>query len=192
MALNALVGMLARDWNRIIWKEGCYDPAAVMIGMYVKSKKLCNNVCVNLSAGYDAIISALRLDDLLGSHAVAMGGFHGPLTMTTIPRNDNGGVKNAKLCIMISTDLATHSLDVPNVSHIINFDLPIDGNGGYKNAYMQRGGHACRLGRKGKVMLLVGYDQEFVLERSSNKLLLDLKCVARQEKPEKKNTKQVV
>jgi hypothetical protein len=38
MALNALAAMLARDWNRIIWKEGYYDPATAMIGAYDKSK----------------------------------------------------------------------------------------------------------------------------------------------------------
>jgi hypothetical protein len=36
-------------------------------------------------------------------------------------------------------------------------------------------------------MLLVMSDQEFELEQLVNKLLLDLKCVARQEEPGRKN-----
>jgi ATP-dependent RNA helicase DeaD len=91
-----------------------------------------------------------------------------------------GGVETAKLHIMISTDLAVQGLDVPNVSHVINFDLPIEGNGGY-NAYMHRGGRAGRLDRRGKVMLLVTSNQGFVLEQLVEKLLLDLECMARQE-----------
>ncbi len=70
---------------------------------------------------------------------MAMGGFRGPPTMTTIPHNEDGGVGNAKLSIMIYTDFAACSLDVPNVTHLINFDLPIDGDGGY-NAHVHRGG----------------------------------------------------
>jgi formiminoglutamase len=88
-------------YNKIpVLVGGGHNNAYPLIAAYAKSKQSLKDKGVNLSAGYDAIISALRLDDLLGSHAVAMGGFHGPLTMTTIPRNDNGGVKNAKLCII--------------------------------------------------------------------------------------------
>ncbi|KAL3823511.1 hypothetical protein ACHAXA_010833 [Cyclostephanos tholiformis] len=173
--LDALAEMLARDWNGIIWKEGCYDLPAATIGAY------------DLTAGYDAVISTLRMNDSLGARAAAMGGFRGPPTKKTVPWDDDGVVRNAKLRIMISTDLAARGLDVPNVSHVINFDLPIDGDGGY-DAYVHRGGRAGRLGRRGKVMSLVTSDQEFVLERLANKLSLDLKCVARQEGRGKKNS----
>jgi hypothetical protein len=63
MALDALVGMLARDWNGIIWTEGYYYPATAMIGTYDKSKQSCKDDSVDLSAGYNAVISTLRLDD---------------------------------------------------------------------------------------------------------------------------------
>jgi ATP-dependent RNA helicase DeaD len=62
-----------------------------------------------------------------------------------------GGGINAKLRIMILTNLATHGLDIPNISHVINFDLQINSEGGY-NAFVHRGGHAGQLGRRGKVM----------------------------------------
>jgi superfamily II DNA/RNA helicase len=186
--LDALAEILARDWNGIVWKEGCYDPGTATMGAFAKSKKMRDDdVGVDLSAGYDAVISTLRLDDSLGARAAAMGGFRGPSTTTTVPRDDDGGVgNNARLRIMLSTDLAARGLDVSNVSHVINFDLPIDGDGGY-DAYVHRGGRAGRLGRRGKVMSLVTSDQEFVLERLANKLSLDLKCVARQEGRGKKN-----
>jgi hypothetical protein len=38
-----------------------------------------------------------------------------------------------------TTDFAAPSLDVLNVIHVINFNLPINGDGGYV-AYMHRGG----------------------------------------------------
>jgi hypothetical protein len=58
----------------------------------------------------------------------------------TVPHDEDGGVGKAKLSTMISTDFVARSLDILNVTHIINFDLPIDGDGGY-NAYIHnRGG----------------------------------------------------
>ncbi len=40
MALDALAGMLARNWNRIIWMEGCYNPATTMIGAFGQIKTI--------------------------------------------------------------------------------------------------------------------------------------------------------
>jgi hypothetical protein len=178
--IGCIGGDAGNVWNRIIWKEGCYNPATAMISTYVKSKQSGKDDGLNLSTRYNIIILMLRLDDFLGARAAVMGGFHGLPTTMTVPCNDNGGVGNAKLRIIILSDLAARSLDVPNVPHVINFHLPIKGNGGY-DTYMHRGGHAGWLGRRGKVMLLVMSNQEFVLEQLANKLSLDLTCMARQE-----------
>jgi hypothetical protein len=91
MALDALAGMLGRDWNRIIWKERCKYLATAMIGAYDKSKQLHNNNGIGLSEGYNGIHLMLRLDNLLAACAAVMGGFCSPSTMTTIPRDDDGG-----------------------------------------------------------------------------------------------------
>ena len=171
--LETLAEVLAEDWNGIIWKEGCYAPAPeteTATGAYSKSRR---GDDVDITARFDAVITMLRLDDSLGARAAAMGGFRGPTTTG----DDAGG--NAKLRIMISTDLAARGLDISNISHVINFDLPINSEG--YDTYVHRGGRAGRLGRRGKVMSLITSDQEFVLERLANKLSLEMKCVARQE-----------
>jgi superfamily II DNA/RNA helicase len=178
--LETLAEVLAKDWNGILWREGCYAPTtATATGAYAKYGQPGDGV--DIAAGFDAVITTLRLDDSLGARAAAMGGFRGPATATTPP--DSGGVGGgggAKLRIMISTDLAARGLDISNISHVVNFDMPADGDGGY-DAYVHRGGRAGRLGRRGKVMSLITSDQEFVLERLANKLSLEMKCVARQE-----------
>ncbi len=53
-----------------------------------------------------------------------MGGFCSPPTTMTVPHNEDRGVGNTKPRIMISTDFAACSLDIPNVTQVINFDLP--------------------------------------------------------------------
>lgn len=161
--LESLAEMLATDWNGVVFKEG-----------YTAKEE----------DGYNAVVSVLRLEDSLGARAAAMEGFRGPSDNTGVARNNNDITNNDdsqrddKLRILISTDLAARGLDISNISHVINFDLPNDNEG---DTYVHRGGRAGRLGRKGKVMSLITADQEFVLERLANKLSLELKCVARQE-----------
>ncbi len=67
------------------------------------------------------MITTLRLDDSLGARAAAMGGFRGPATATT---DGGAGGGDAKLRIMISTDHAARGLDISNISHVVNFDVP--------------------------------------------------------------------
>ena len=161
--LETLAEIIAKDWNGVVWKEG-----------YSTKEE----------DGYNAVISVLRREDSLGARAAAMDGFRGPGDNTGLATNNNKSNNNNddiqkednKLRILLSTDLAARGLDISNISHVINFDLPNDGD-----TYVHRGGRAGRLGRQGKVMSLISADQEFVLERLANKLSLDLKCVARQE-----------
>ena len=156
--LDTLAEILCKDWNGIVWKEG-----------YTTKEE----------DGYDAVVSVLRLEDSLGARSAAMEGFRGP-------DNDTGAAKNGlardekeddKIRFLISTDLAARGLDISNISHVINFDLPEDNEG---DTYVHRGGRAGRLGMKGKVCSLITSREEFVLERLANKLSLDLRCVARQ------------
>lgn len=162
--LDSLAEILAKDWNGVVWREG-----------YSQMQE----------EGKDAVISVLRLDDTLGARAAAMEGFRGP-SAADVGSKTNNNIDDDKLRILISTDVAARGLDIPNITHVINFDLPSDNSG---DTYVHRGGRAGRLGNKGKVMSLITADQEFVLERLANKLSLDLRCVARQEAKSSKKKK---
>ena len=169
--LDTLAEILTKDFNGVVWREG-----------YTSTQE----------DEKDTVISVLRLEDSLGARAAAMEGFRGPSasgigssrSFNQSEENSNSQ-KDNKLRILLSTDLAARGLDIPDITHVINFDLPSGKNGG--DIYVHRGGRAGRLGSKGKVMSLITSDQEFVLERLANMLSLDLSCVARQE--EKKGGK---
>jgi superfamily II DNA/RNA helicase len=164
--LDALADVLARDFNGLVWKEG-YGMAQ--------------------HEGFDAVISILRYEDTVGARAAAMMGFRGPdadgrYTSFDSRSNANSYREGKRagddvIRIMLATDLAARGLDLPNISHVINFDLPNDSDG---DTYVHRGGRAGRLGRPGKVMSLITADQEFVVERLANRLSLSIRCVARQ------------
>jgi len=58
--------------------------------------------------------------------------------------------KNGKVEILVATDVAARGLDIPNVSHVINFDLP----GSYED-YIHRIGRTGRAGKTGVALTFI-------------------------------------
>ncbi|MEP7103348.1 MAG: DEAD/DEAH box helicase [Candidatus Dojkabacteria bacterium] len=58
--------------------------------------------------------------------------------------------KNEKISILIATDVAARGLDIPNVSHVINYDEPAT----YED-YVHRIGRTGRAGKKGNALTFV-------------------------------------
>ena len=52
--------------------------------------------------------------------------------------------------VLVATDVAARGLDIPDVSHIINYDLPLDAE-----SYVHRIGRTGRAGRSGEAITLV-------------------------------------
>ncbi|TDO00086.1 DEAD/DEAH box helicase [Halomonas ventosae] len=61
-------------------------------------------------------------------------------------------LKRGKIDILIATDVAARGLDVSRLTHIINYDLPQDGE-----AYTHRIGRTGRAGRTGIAITFVGF-----------------------------------
>ena len=59
-------------------------------------------------------------------------------------------LKNGKLDILVATDVAARGLDVDRISHVVNFDLPID-----TESYVHRIGRTGRAGRTGDAISFV-------------------------------------
>ncbi|HMM74142.1 MAG TPA: DEAD/DEAH box helicase [Gammaproteobacteria bacterium] len=59
-------------------------------------------------------------------------------------------LKNEELDIVIATDVAARGLDVPRISHVINYDVPYD-----IESYVHRIGRTGRAGRPGEAILFV-------------------------------------
>jgi ATP-dependent RNA helicase DeaD len=58
--------------------------------------------------------------------------------------------------VLIATNVAARGLDLPDVSHVINYDVPED-----PDTYVHRVGRTARAGRKGEAITFVGqYDLE--------------------------------
>ena len=63
--------------------------------------------------------------------------------------------KQGEFDCLVSTDVAARGLDVPRVSHVINYDMPFD-----NESYVHRIGRTGRAGRTGKAILFVSRRQK--------------------------------
>ncbi len=68
--------------------------------------------------------------------------------------------RQGKIKIMVATDLAARGLDLPSVSHVINYDLPYRGD-----IYIHRIGRTGRAGQQGIAINLVEHHDLKQLER---------------------------
>ena len=59
-------------------------------------------------------------------------------------------LKNGELDVIVATDVAARGLDVPRISHVINYDMPGDAE-----TYVHRIGRTGRAGRSGEAILFV-------------------------------------
>jgi superfamily II DNA/RNA helicase len=62
--------------------------------------------------------------------------------------------RGGKFDVLVATDLASRGIDVADITHIINFDIPED-----PEAYVHRIGRTARMGAAGKAFTFVAKDQ---------------------------------
>lgn len=58
--------------------------------------------------------------------------------------------RNEKLYVLVCTDVAARGLDIKNVSHVYNYDIPKD-----SKDYIHRIGRTARAGKQGKAISLI-------------------------------------
>ncbi len=120
-----------------------------------------------LDAEMDSLTSALifcnRKRDVdvvyksLKRHGYNAEALHGdmaqPARMETLRR-----FKNDEIRLLVCSDVAARGLDIPRVSHVFNFDVPVN-----SEDYVHRIGRTGRAGRSGKAFMLATRDDEKLL-----------------------------
>ncbi len=71
--------------------------------------------------------------------------------------------KTGKFDVLVATDLASRGIDVADISHIINYDVPED-----PEVYVHRVGRTARMGKGGKAYTFVTKEQGDELTRIEN------------------------
>ncbi len=62
--------------------------------------------------------------------------------------------------VLIATDVAARGIDLPDVSHVINFDMPRTAD-----VYLHRIGRTARAGKKGNAVSLIEAHDQPMMER---------------------------
>jgi ATP-dependent RNA helicase DeaD len=60
------------------------------------------------------------------------------------------GFRDGRADVLVATDVASRGLDIPDVSHVLNYDIPLD-----PEAYVHRIGRTARAGRSGTAITFV-------------------------------------
>ena len=103
----------------------------------------------------NAIIFCNRKKDVadlfrsLDKHGFSVGALHGDMdqrSRTTMLAN----FKDNNITLLVASDVAARGLDIPDVSHVFNFDAPI-----HAEDYVHRIGRTGRAGRSGKAFTIV-------------------------------------
>lgn len=114
--------------SRLIEVEGM-DAAIV----FVRTRAACTTVVEHLTTrGVAAAALSGDLDQSLRERTVSR-------------------LKRGKVDVLVATDVAARGLDVPRITHVINYDLPHD-----TEAYVHRIGRTGRAGREGTAITFVG------------------------------------
>ncbi len=114
----------------------------------------CRNAIIFCNRKTDVDICAKSLKKY-GYDAAAI---HGDLDQSHRMRTLDG-FRDGSLRFLVASDVAARGLDIPNVSHVFNFDVP-----SHAEDYVHRIGRTGRAGRKGKAITLCSSRDEKYLD----------------------------
>ncbi len=126
-------------------KQSVYYPAneeklPLLIGLLREIKDGRVMVFANTRAATDLVERTLNANDI---HAAAMSGQVPQKKRQTLLKKFHDG----ELPVLVATDVAARGLHIPDVTHVINFDLPQDAED-----YVHRIGRTARLGAEGEAI----------------------------------------
>jgi ATP-dependent RNA helicase DeaD len=104
-----------------------------------------------MKIGVDRLVATLK------RRGLTVAAIHGDMSQK-VRENVLLEFREGKLTHLVATDVAARGLDIPEVSHVFNFDIPEDAD-----AYVHRIGRTARAGRSGRAVT-------FVAEWDSDKL----------------------
>ena len=96
-----------------------------------------------------------RISETLTNKGVANGAFHGGLLQEDRERALMK-FRNRSCHILISTDLAARGLDIPEIGHVIHYQIPEK-----EDAFIHRNGRTARMKAKGKVYIMVTDEEQY-------------------------------
>jgi superfamily II DNA/RNA helicase len=92
--------------------------------------------------------------------------------------------RNGEVALLVASDVAARGLDIPDVSHIINFDVP-----GQPEDYVHRIGRTGRAGRQGVAAMLVTASDFRALKAITNLVRQDIEWIGEEPSQEQRESR---
>ncbi|KAA3645053.1 MAG: ATP-dependent helicase [Chloroflexi bacterium] len=77
-------------------------------------------------------------------------------------------LREGKLRFLVATDVAARGIDIPDLSHVIQFEPPDD-----LEAYIHRAGRTGRAGASGSAIMLITYNEKKMLDRIAGRYSIE-------------------
>jgi ATP-dependent RNA helicase RhlE len=109
-----------------------------------------------------------RLARDLGKHGIAAAAIHGDKTQ----KSRESALQNFKarrIRILVATDIAARGIDIDNLTHVINYELP-----NLPETYVHRIGRTGRAGAEGKAISFCDYEEKLFLRDIQRTIKKDL------------------
>ena len=92
--------------------------------------------------------------------------------------------RNGELQFLVASDVAARGLDIPDVTHVFNFDVP-----GHAEDYVHRIGRTGRAGRSGKAVMICAPRDEKAFDAVEKLIQKEIPRLDNPVKPEKRKAK---
>lgn len=102
---------------------------------------------------------ANRIVDYLAHFKIAAAAIHGNKSQNAREYALNQ-FRAGQIKVLIATDLAARGIDIPDISHVINFDLPVE-----SETYVHRIGRTARAGKSGEAISFCDETENEALKR---------------------------
>ena len=117
---------------------------------------------INLDNGSGSSNATLRLtgrNSGTGSTATILSNFTGGLVFNAAA-SQILDFKQGKIKVLVATDVAARGLHIENITHVYNFELPMD-----LDSYIHRVGRTARAGKEGKSISIVSEHEYALLQK---------------------------
>ena len=138
----------------------------INVGRRNKLWALCRIMDIEKPTRMMVFCSTKRMVDILSGKLRGYGykaeGIHGDLTQAARDRVMSG-FRSAKVNVLIATDVAARGLDIDDVTHVVNYDIPDN-----PEDYVHRIGRTARAGKEGRAITFVAKEEQHLVKAIEN------------------------
>ena len=137
--------------NQKIYQVDKSNKSALLLEVITAKDVIASLVFCKTKHGANKIVEYLK------KYGVSVSAIHGNKSQPAREKALND-LRSGKVKILVATDIAARGIDIPSISHVINYDIPHD-----PENYVHRIGRTARAGREGIAISFCDYSENLHL-----------------------------